>query len=66
VAKSGERVVFFDVLLIQQRNGKTKELYFDISSFYGAGSSLSKVTADSPIIEQIRDLYERIGPVGEA
>ena len=63
VAKSGERVVFFDVLLIQQRNGKTKELYFDISSFFGAGSSSSKVAADSPIVEQIRDLYEGIGRI---
>jgi hypothetical protein len=57
VAKSGERVVFFDVLVIRQRNGETKELYFDISSFFGAGSSSSKVAADSPIVEQIRDLY---------
>jgi hypothetical protein len=57
VAKSGERVVFFDVLLIQQRNGMTKELYFDISSFFGAGYSSPQVVADSPIVEQIRDLY---------
>jgi hypothetical protein len=57
VAKSGERVVFFDVLLIQQRNGKTKELYFDISSFFGDGYSSPQVVADSPIVEQIRDLY---------
>ena len=63
VAKSGERVVFFDVLTIQQRNGKTKELYFDISSFFGAGSSSPKVAADSPIVEQIRDLYEGIGRI---
>jgi hypothetical protein len=57
VAKSGERVVFFDVLLIQQRNGMTKELYFDISSFFGDGYSSPQVVADSPIVAQIRDLY---------
>jgi len=57
VAKSGERVVFFDVLIIRQRSGKTKELYFDISSFFGAGYSSPQVVADSPIVEQIRDLY---------
>jgi hypothetical protein len=58
VAKSGERVVFFDVLLIQQRNGQTKELYFDISAFFGAGYSSPQMVADSPTVEQIRDLYE--------
>jgi hypothetical protein len=58
VAKSGgERVVFFDVLVIQQRSGKTKELYFDISSFFGDGYSSPQVVADSPMVEQIRDLY---------
>jgi hypothetical protein len=66
VAKSGEHVVFFDVLLIQQRNGKTKKLYFDISSFFGTGYSSPQVVANSPIVEQIRDLYERLGRVGEA
>jgi hypothetical protein len=57
VAKSGERVVFFDVLVIRQRNGTTKELYFDISSFFGDGYSSPQVVADSPMVEQIRDLY---------
>jgi hypothetical protein len=57
VAKSGERVVFFDVLIVQERSGKTKELYFDISSFFGDGYSSPQVVVDSPIVEQIRELY---------
>lgn len=57
-SKSGKkgRKKFFDVLKIKLSDGRTKEIYFDISSFFnGAGSSM--LDPDSFIAGKIRNLY---------
>jgi hypothetical protein len=56
VAKSGEKKIYFDVLKIELKNGESKELYFDISSFFGDGYS-SIIDPDSFIARKIQELY---------
>jgi hypothetical protein len=45
---AGEREIFFDVLEIKLKNGKTKELYFDIASFFGEGRCPQPISSFAP------------------
>lgn len=56
--KEGEREVYFDKLEIELADGRRKELYFDISSFFdGAGSSL--IDPDAFMAKKIAEMYRR-------
>jgi len=48
--------IYFDVLDMQLPDGRKKEIYFDISSFFNGGGS-SMIDPDSFIAEKIKDIY---------
>jgi hypothetical protein len=50
------REVFFDVLKIVLPDGRKKDLYFDISSFF-TGNSSSVIDPESFIAEKIKEIY---------
>ena len=50
--------VYFDILDIKLSDGRTKELYFDISAFFSGGGT-SITDPDSFIGRKIRELYQQ-------
>jgi hypothetical protein len=52
------KTIYFDVLEIQLSDGRKKEIYFDISSFFNGGGS-SMIDPDSFIAGKIEDIYAR-------
>lgn len=50
--------VHFDIIRIRLENGREKEVYFDISSFFEGGAS-SHLNPDEFIARKIADIYKR-------
>ncbi len=50
--------IHFDIIKIRLKNGTKKEVYFDISSFFGGGA-LSHLNPDEFIAKKICKLYEK-------
>ncbi len=53
-----DRPVHFDVLTIELVDGRTKKVYFDISSFFGGGGSL--MDPESAVAQKMIDLYGKV------
>jgi len=56
-AKYSANQIHFDILEIQLADGRKKEIYFDISSFFGGGA-LSHLDPEATISRKIAELYK--------